>query len=145
MNKASPHNNDQILYNQNPELTGMRFDVAERTSALNIKTALITAASVVGGLAVGAAIAAVTPLGMIAVIGGGIAGLMAGSSIAQIATLRERTKLKIDEEMVQSYMSGKNHWGAGYRQEVAEHGYGGTQQPHHGGIPNQKQAQEHQR
>lgn len=37
----------------------------------------------------------------------------------ELSAMKEQTKLKLDEEMVQS----KNYWGEGYREEVAEHGY----------------------
>lgn len=101
---------------------------------------IIGGLSIVAGLAVGAMIAPILPAAFTftAIAGGGIVGLLAGSSIAEMATMKERTKLKIDEEMVQSYMSGKNYWGEGFREEVAEHGYAGAQQPHHGGVPHER-------
>lgn len=119
MNAESP-------YNANPELSKMKEDVAGRSYGLMIKNAAITALGVVAGVAVGALFTG-TFLGPMALVAGGALGLMAGGGIAEMVTMKERTKLKIDEEMVQSYMSGKNHWGAGYRQEVAEYGYAGPQ------------------
>ena len=68
-----------------------------------------------------------TPIGPMALIAGGMVGLMAGGSLSEALTLKDRKKLEIDEAMVNSYMSGKNYWGAGYREEVADHGYGGEQ------------------
>ena len=73
--------------------------------------------------------AAMTGIGMFAAGGvmsaylGGAVGLMLGGHAAHLSTLQDNEKLKIDEKYVDSYTQGKNHWGEGYRQEVAEHGY----------------------
>lgn len=135
MNTASP-------YNQNPELVAMREDIANRTFALKIKSGLITAASVVGGVALGAV---VFPASVPALVGGGVIGLMAGGKASDIFTLKDREKLKIDEDMVQSYMQGKNYWGEGYREEVAEHGYSLGGAPHPGNLPPHTKAPAQQR
>ena len=113
-------------YNTNPELNKMRDDVANRGLNIKIKSLVITGVSALIGVGVGA-LFMTTPIGPMALIAGGVVGLMAGGPLAEAATLKDRKKLEIDEDMVNSYMSGKNYWGAGYREEVAEHGYGGEQ------------------
>ena len=115
-------------YNANEELVAMKHDIADRNYKLKIKEMLITGAMVVGGVALGAlALPAIPALaGMGAVTGammGGALGLASGGAVASLATMKDREKLKIDESMVDSYMSGKNYWGEGYREEVAERGY----------------------
>lgn len=120
MNTPSP-------YNANPELSAMKEDIASRNYNLRIKHMLILGASLAGGIALGALL--VPTIGAMGVVSGGILGFLAGGKISEMMTLKERTKLQIDEEMTQSYMSGKNYWGEGYRKEVAEHGYAGPQVP----------------
>jgi len=134
-------------YNANPELSVMKEDIAERGKQLVIKRMFITGLFVLAGAALGAfivpslllapAVAGFAEVGasltamntLMGVMMGGGAGMMAGGLIAGVATMKESTKLQLDSEMLQSYMSGKNHWGAGYRQEVAEQGYGMLQAP----------------
>ena len=125
-------------YNNNPELSAMKEDIADRSYNVKVKGWLVTAATVAGAAALGAlALPAIGILGGSAVMGalvGGAAGFALGGTVADLATMKDREKLKIDQEMVDSYMSGKNYWGEGYREEVAEKGYslGG---PHPGSIP----------
>lgn len=71
---------------------------------------------------------------------GGMAGFMGGGLISGIVTMKESTKLKLDEEMVQSYMQGKGSWGHGYREEVAERGYSMA-----GPVPGQFAGRENER
>ena len=113
-------------YNMNPELNKMREDVADRGYHLKIKSWIITGISALVGVGIGA-LFMTTPIGPMALLAGGAVGLMAGGPLAEALTMKDRKKLEIDEDMVNSYMSGKNYWGAGYREEVAEHGYGGEQ------------------
>lgn len=124
-------------YNTNKELVAMKQDIADRNYNLMIKEALIIGASVIGLAALGAVAGPVVLAGgalaaegmVFGALGGAALGMVGGGAIAGIATYKERTKLKIDEEMVQSYMQGKNHWGEGYREEVAEKGYGFGREP----------------
>jgi len=133
MNTPSP-------YNANPELSAMKEDVASRSLSLSIKSGLITVAAVAAGAAAGAMLFPYVGAGLaFSAFVGGAAGLLASGPITEMATLKERTKLQIDEEMVQSYMAGKNYWGEGFREEVAEHGYAGPQStPHIGGANPQR-------
>ncbi len=122
---AKDDKEDAIRYNANPELTKMREDVADRGYNLRMKGYIITGVSALIGIGLGALF--LTAVGPMALLAGGALGLMAGGPIAEMVTMKDRKKLEIDEDMVNSYMTGKNHWGAGYREEVAEHGYGGEQ------------------
>ncbi len=133
MNSPSP-------YNANPELSAMKEDIASRNYWLTVKDAAIRMGSIAAGVVIGALLVPALPagLGVAALVGGGGIGLIAGGAIANVVTLKDRTKLAIDEQHISSYMSGKNYWGEGYREEVAEYGYGGAQQPHHGGVPNHR-------
>lgn len=124
MSKDNPEPKER--YNTNPELNKMREDVAERGYNLKIKSWIITGVSALIGVGIGALFMG-TGLGAMALLAGGAVGLMAGGPIAEAFTMKDRKKLEIDEDMVNSYMSGKNYWGAGYREEVAEYGYGGEQ------------------
>jgi|GEM_PF-2077452 len=123
-------------YNANPELTKMKNDVSNRHFNLTMKGLAIAGIAAIAGAALGAVfLPGLLMVGMeMGVMGtivgamfGGVAGLMGGGVAAGVLTMKESKKLAIDEEMVGSYMQGKNHWGAGYRQEVAEHGYAGPQ------------------
>lgn len=114
-------------YNTNPELVKMREDIANRGFNTKVKAWMITGISIMVGLGAGALL--VGAMGPVALMGGAMAGLLVGGAIAEAVTLKDRKKLEIDEEMVSSYMQGKNHWGAGYREEVAEYGYAGEQVP----------------
>lgn len=126
----------EMPYNANPDLKKMREDIADRNYGLMIKSTLITVAGIALGAVAGAFALPVVMggaiSGMVLLAGagiGGFAGAMGGSALSEVLTLKDKKKLAIDEEMVDSYMSGKNYWGAGYRQEVAEYGYGGPQVP----------------
>jgi len=117
----------EARYNTNPELSKMKEDIADRNYNLQIKTWIISGITALVGVGIGALfMGTIGPVGLLA---GGALGLMAGGTIAEVMTMKDRKKLKIDEDMVDSYMGGKNYWGAGYREEVAEHGYGGQQVP----------------
>lgn len=113
-------------YNQNAELVAMRDDIANRSLGLKIKEGLILGACTLGGAALGAVGLPMIAEGaaMTGMLGGGVIGLYGGAAVADLATSKDRTKLDIDNQMVESYMSGKNYWGEGYREEVAEKGYG---------------------
>ena len=119
-------------YNANPELVEMKEDIAKRKFNLNVTQ------FVIGGLVLAATIAAsiaflpaLLPASLAASGSGlmtaGMIGVYAGMFTSAVATdfvtMKEREKLKIDEQYVDSYLQGKNHWGKGYREEVAEHGY----------------------
>jgi hypothetical protein len=125
-------------YNANPDLAKMREDISKRNQALLVKTLLIVGIGLLLGGALGAALTPIVPFlggfgsfGMIlGTMAGGIVGGGLGGMISQTMTVKERKQLQIDEEMLNSYMQGKNFWGSGYRQEVAEQGYGGAQVPY---------------
>ncbi len=128
----------EVPYNANPDLVKMRHDIAERNYGIMTKGMLISGIGAVAGAIVGALLlpeiliggAALGGMGMlVSAFMGGVVGLMAGGAISHVVTMRDEKKLQIDEEMVGSYMQGKNYWGEGYRKEVAEYGYGGPQQP----------------
>lgn len=109
-------------YNQNEELVAMKQDIADRSFGVRVKELGITGvAAVLGGVA-GYLLAPAT--GGMSILIGGALGMAAGGTIGSVMTMKEREKLKIDQDMVDSYMSGKNYWGEGYREEVAEKGYG---------------------
>lgn len=130
---------EPVPYNTNPELSTMKEDIAQRNYQITMKEVLIGGAVIAAGVATGGLLGAAMMIGTeVIVIGaavGGMAGLMGGAMIAGMSTMKERAKLKIDEDMVQSYTQGKNYWGEGYREEVAEHGYGGPQSPTFQGSP----------
>lgn len=136
----------------------MKEDIANREYQLRIKAlkigavvmiagALIAGIGVFGLMGLMASLNGVPAAGVVSGIAGGLAagegiglffcgaamgamfGLMAGIPIAELMTYKERTKLQIDKDMTQSYMQGKNYWGEGYREEVAERGYGGPRLP----------------
>lgn len=114
-------------YDTNPELTKMKEDIADRGYNLKIKGWIISGLTAAVGVGIGALF--MGTFGLPALIIGGGLGLMAGGTIAEVMTMKDRKKLAIDEDMVNSYNTGKNYWGAGYREEVAEYGYGGQQVP----------------
>lgn len=123
MSKPQPLKEEDLAPYNAPQLEAMKEDIANRSFRIRMTgmlvTGLIAAAAIAavflipGGLAVGASGAKAIFYGALA-LGGGVTTLV---------TMHEAKKLEIDEHFIQSYMSGKNHWGAGYRQEVAEHGY----------------------
>lgn len=118
----------QEPYNANGELLDMKRDIADRSYKLTVKKFFFTAVGLIAGALLLPAVLPILGLGAITgimpVIMGGALGAMAGGAVGEFLTMKERTKLKIDEDMTQSYMSGKNYWGEGYRKEVAEYGYG---------------------
>lgn len=120
MNTRSP-------YNANEELVAMKHDIADRAYGLQVKSWTLMGLTTVGGALLGVLVAPMIPalagIGVMGAIFGGTLGLMAGGVVADIATMKDREKLKIDQSMVDSYMQGKNYWGEGYREEVAERGY----------------------
>ena len=117
----------EARYNTNPELSQMKEDIANRNYNLKIKTWVITGITTLVGVGIGALF--MGTVGFPALIIGGGLGLMLGGTVGDVLTMKERKKLAIDEDMVNSYNTGKNYWGAGYREEVAEYGYGGQQVP----------------
>jgi len=119
-------------YNANPELVAMKEDLAQRKLNVKIKGILIGAGLVVGGLALAASLPFLLPSLMTTATMEAFlplakplvyAAMAGGSAIVGLATMKEIKKLEIDEQYIQSYMSGKNYWGEGYREEVAERGY----------------------
>lgn len=117
-------------YNTNPELTKMKHDIADRAYNLQVKSWIITGITALVGVGIGLLLMPALPtLGIMVPIMGGAVGLAAGGTVAELMTMKDRKKLAIDEDMVNSYNTGKNYWGAGYREEVAEYGYGGPQVP----------------
>lgn len=113
-----PEDGNLTPYNA-PQLMAMKEDIANR--ALRIKM-------------VGMAITTVFTVAAVALMFFAPAGLgaghhlfslamAAGGAVTSMVTMREAKKLEMDESYIQSYMRGKNFWGAGYRQEVAENGY----------------------
>lgn len=116
-----PEDGDLSPYNA-PQLMAMKEDIANRAFKIKMTGMVITALFAV------AAIAAMFFMPSLAAGGAKTLlslGMAAGGAVASMITMREAKKLEIDENYIQSYMQGKNYWGAGYRQEVAEHGYGG--------------------
>jgi hypothetical protein len=99
-------------FNQNPEMSAMREDVANRVFRLKIIEGVIKIA------AIGLAIAAVATG-----IGSGIGAaflplaLAAGAGIASFVTTKARKRLEIDEEFLESRMQGRNWWN-GYKMEI---------------------------
>lgn len=120
---------DGSPYNANPELMAMKEDISKRRFGLTVKKMLIGGALVVAGIAAGMALLPAVAPTMFAggtlfpAYFGGVVGMMVGGHIANLATMKESERLKIDEQYVNTYLQGKNHWGEGYREEVAEHGY----------------------
>lgn len=116
-------------YNINPELVEMKEDIAKRKQGMMVKSMLITGVFLAIGIAVGLAVLPALLPEMFAAgafmsaYAGGMLGFVAGGAAANFFTLKEKERLKIDEQYVESYNQGKNHWGKGYREEVAEHGY----------------------
>lgn len=124
----------QSPFNQNAEMAAMKQNIADRAFNLKVKGMLITGALMLGAFALmflaPTLLGAATPLVGLA--------LTAGSGIAGLITLKESKKLAMDEQYLQTYMQGKNHWGEGYREEVLEKGWGQrivTNGPEMGGIP----------
>lgn len=116
-----PADGDLSPYNT-PQLMAMKEDIANRAFKIKITGMIVTSLFVV------AAVAAMFFMPGLAAAGGKsilTMGMAAGGAVTGMITMREAKKLEIDENYIQSYMQGKNYWGAGYRQEVAEHGYGG--------------------
>jgi hypothetical protein len=100
-------------------LMKMKEDIADRTFNVKVKGMFITGAFL--ALAVVALIFAPQVFGAFAPLIGLVGAV--GSAIAGLATIKETKKLQMDEEYLQSYMQGKNYWGKGYREEIAERGY----------------------
>ena len=113
-------------FDVNPEVAAMKEDVAQRVFRLKTTETIITVAAVILG-----AIAAFTILPALAA-GGGMTALgpamlplmlTLATGIGSYVTMKERKRLEIDQEFLQSRMQGRNWWG-GYRQEVMEQGHG---------------------
>jgi hypothetical protein len=126
---------ENVPFDENEKIKAMKDSIADRAFNLKIKGMLISGALMAAGVglmifAPGLLGPMLTPLvGLAAAAGGAIAGLF---------TMKEAKKLQMDEQYLSSYMQGKNNWGAGYREEVLERGYGDrivTNGPQMGGIP----------
>lgn len=111
----------------------MKEDIAERKYRVQMTGLLVGGALIAAALATAFFFPAAASAAMAGGAGGAkliMSGLLAvGAAITTMLTLKEVKRLEVDEKYVQSYMQGKNYWGAGYREEVAEHGYGGVQTP----------------
>lgn len=125
----------KIPYNTQ-ELMAMKEDLANRKFRVKLIGTAITIA--LGAAAIGAFFF-VPGAQNVALSSGGhhlFGALMtAGTAITSFITLKEVKKLEMDEQYIQSYMQGKNYWGAGYRQEVAEHGLNLQAPSFHGAPP----------
>ena len=109
--------NNPFNFNQPADLAAMKKDIADRAYSVKLKGMLIT--GLFGAAALGllffapAALGAATPLiGLLAGVGGAIAGLM---------TLKETKQLEIDQQFLESRMQGRNMW-SGYREELGANG-----------------------
>jgi hypothetical protein len=114
-----PEDGDLTPYNA-PQLMAMKEDIANRAFRIKMTGMIVTAIFVV------AAVAAMFFMPGLAAGGGKsllTLGMAAAGGVTSMLTMREAKKLELDESYITSYMQGKNYWGAGYRQEVAEHGY----------------------
>lgn len=127
----------KIPYNHE-DLVAMKEDIANRKFNVRLKGLLIGGLFVVGALAAGFLV----PGGMTAAGASGMKtllslGMLAGSAVTTLVTVKEMQKLELDEKYLESYMHGKNYWGEGYREEVAErgHGFGHNPQPFIAGAP----------
>ena len=110
-------------FNADPQMAAMRQDIADRAFRIKMTGWIISGALAIAAIATmlyipPAALGLAQPLIGVA--------LLAGSALAGIVTMKEAKKLEIDEQFLQSRMQGKNYWGAGYREEVAERGYAGV-------------------
>jgi len=125
-------------YNVNPELTSMKNDIADRKFRIRMIGMAVATVFALTALAAVVAVpvllpeiaATALPLAKFVLAG----GLGLASAATTLFTMKEVKKLEIDEKFLQSYMQGKNYWGEGYREEVAEHGYS-IQAPHFQGAP----------
>ena len=115
-----------IPYNENPELMAMKQDLADRKFRVQmiglLVTGLLIAATIASIFLFPAAASAVAKAGAERALITGVLGL--GAGITTLFTLKEVKRLEMDEKFIQSYMQGKNYWGEGFREEVAERGYG---------------------
>jgi hypothetical protein len=103
------------------KLAEMKEDIASRTLAVKMKGMLVTGMFIaLAAIAIFAAPAALVSSGLAPLVG--MVGMI-GSAVASVVTLKETKRLQMDEKYLESYMSGKNYWGKGYREEVAERGY----------------------
>lgn len=115
-------------YNTNPELVAMKNDIANRKFRVQLIGMGVTAVLAIGALAAfflipgaGAAVGAMGGASATKAVLG--LGMAAAGTVTSLVTMKEMKKLEMDEQFLQSYMQGKNYWGEGYREEVAEHGY----------------------
>lgn len=113
-------------YSANPELVKMKQDIADRTFRVKVIGAMVTGILAVAAIAT---LFFVPGAGAMAASSGisastAVTGVLAvGGALASFITLKEVKRLEIDNQYLTSYMQGKNYWGEGYREEVAEHGY----------------------
>ena len=134
-----------IPYKSNEELMAMKEDIADRKFKVRMIGVLVTSALVVGAIAA----AFFLPGAASAVAGAGSGGVNAvlslvmgaGAGITSLLTMKEVKRLEMDEKYIQTYMQGKNYWGEGYREEVAEKGYSMSGSPFPKGAPPPPQQQ----
>ena len=124
-------------FDADPQMAAMKQDIADRSFNIQLKGYLISGALAIAAVAVFFLVpeAALAMGSMGPLLFAGV--FAAGSGLAAMMTLKETEKLKIDEEFLKSRIQGKNYWGSGYREEVAEHGYAGPQAPFQNGPPPQ--------
>jgi hypothetical protein len=125
---------ESVPFDENEKIKAMKDSIADRAFNLKIKGMLISGALMAVGI--GLMIFAPGLLGAATPLVGLLAA--AGSAIAGLVTMKEAKKLEMDEQYLNSYMQGKNHWGSGYREEILERGYGSTivtNGPEMGSIP----------
>jgi hypothetical protein len=128
----------EIPYNK-AELVAMKEDLADRKFKTQLVGYGITAALAVAGVAafvfVPGASAMLTALGSEgtkAVLG---AGALAAGTATSLITMKELKRIELDEKYLETYMAAKNHWGEGYREEVAEQGYNVSGPSFAGAVP----------
>lgn len=123
---------DDLPYKSNAELVAMKEDLANRKFRVELIGMAVTAAFGIAAIAsmfMFPALAAEGGKGMLTL------AMWGASGVTSLITLKEVKKLEMDEEFISSYMKAKNHWGEGYREEVAEKGYGFGRQPQHEQAP----------
>lgn len=106
-------------FDSDPQIAAMRQEIADRAFNLKLKGMLIS-----GGLALAGLAAAFFIPGGASLLS---IGLLAGSGIAALFTMKEQEKLEVDRQQLESRIQGgnwgKGHW-SGYREEVLEQGGG---------------------
>lgn len=115
-----------LPYQQNEELMAMKEDIADRKFRVKMIGMAVTGLLLVGALATAFMVPAAAGL-----LGSGLGKLLLplAAAVTSFVTLKEVKRLEMDEKYLQTYMQAKNHWGEGYREEVAEKGYGFGRSP----------------